>query len=702
MGLALTSISATPLFAHVPSSTTHATYLSVTAGEPGHALLPADPPRGVGVTTTRPFGSTTSTGNWSPGLDRNGAPRVPSDASYWYTAALSGCGAVNTSHLTVNDEGTSTPVGTAATEAGRCTRTSPAPDDHDGGQLAGLGSSVRSSGHTYTVAGGTSMQSASFLRGYIPVSALGRVRLTDTVSWTLVSHVDRAHTVSVASAAHADRPSSVAGTDADLLDDRSYRSSPMPSTGHVSDVSYVAPTTTHPGLGTSPPPATATSTSYVGLRHVIGPWCPRLRSPGWTDGAHVQSSTASATATSTQMGSPADAAGTVAAVTSSTEAETEADAAICSDSSRRRDPIDGVSSSCEAYASPSSTCTVTGADGEGRPLDTNRYVNPSVVDRPLGDSTASSLANLSIRASPRSARRARAFRALGPAGTGACAGPCLFSHATVARVSRLYRLGPCGTYTTRAGVPDSSPETTIGRSITAKDSDASVPDCISPSSPFSTPQRTSVPFAGRLVISRWRFTVFESNGRGIVNGLGLSRCVRAWSAGGAGGVARTTSNAIRLGASSPQLTPTHARYSSERDEPGLKVEPGCSRNEKRAEDRDTGMRTAIGPSIFAPSPSSPTLTRRVVPPRGTAMISSVHSVSASTPPLNAGPGASIEVVEPGYTSTRVTVDPIATARRSPTPGWASAGLGGVRVTGVHPAASTAASVAADRANASSV
>jgi hypothetical protein len=35
--------------------------------------------------------------------------------------------------------------------------------------------------------------------------------LTDTVSWTLVSHVDRAHTVSVASAAHADRPSSVAG-----------------------------------------------------------------------------------------------------------------------------------------------------------------------------------------------------------------------------------------------------------------------------------------------------------------------------------------------------------------------------------------------------------------------------------------------------------------------------------------------------------
>ena len=113
------------------------------------------------------------------------------------------------------------------------------------------------------------------------------------------------------------------------------------------------------------------------------------------------------------------------------------------------------------------------------------------------------------------------------------------------------------------------------------------------------------------------------------------------------------------------------------------------------------MRTAIGPSIFAPSPSSPTLTRRVVPPRGTAMISSVHSVSASTPPMNAGPGASIEVVEPGYTSTRVTVDPIATARPSPTPGWASAGLG-ARVAGVHPAASTAASVAADRANASSV
>ena len=47
VGLALTSISATPLFAHVPSSTTHATYLSVTAGEPGHALLPrGSAPRG--------------------------------------------------------------------------------------------------------------------------------------------------------------------------------------------------------------------------------------------------------------------------------------------------------------------------------------------------------------------------------------------------------------------------------------------------------------------------------------------------------------------------------------------------------------------------------------------------------------------------------------------------------------------------------
>ena len=138
LGRALTSISATPPFAHVPSSTTHATYRIIAAGEPGHALAPAAPPLGVGVTMTRPPGSVTRTGDVCP--ERNRAPREPSEASYWYTSALSGCGAVNTSHRTVKVSGTSTPPpGVDATVAGSVTRTSPSPDAMFAGHDAGRG-----------------------------------------------------------------------------------------------------------------------------------------------------------------------------------------------------------------------------------------------------------------------------------------------------------------------------------------------------------------------------------------------------------------------------------------------------------------------------------------------------------------------------------------------------------------------------------
>mmetsp|Transcript_11447 Transcript_11447/g.44494 ORF Transcript_11447/g.44494 Transcript_11447/m.44494 type:complete len:262 (+) Transcript_11447:3971-4756(+) len=184
LGRALTSISATPPLAHVPSSTTHATYRSIAAGEPGHALPPAAPPLGVGVTMTRPPGSVTSTAAPScpSSKERNRDPREPSEASYWYTSALSGCGAVNTSRLIVNAPGTSTPTGVDVTVTGSVTRTSPSPDATELGHDAGRGGVVGSSGHTYRVEGGTCRQSASLLRGCDPVSALTGARTAFTVS----------------------------------------------------------------------------------------------------------------------------------------------------------------------------------------------------------------------------------------------------------------------------------------------------------------------------------------------------------------------------------------------------------------------------------------------------------------------------------------------------------------------------------------
>mmetsp|Transcript_12555 Transcript_12555/g.52967 ORF Transcript_12555/g.52967 Transcript_12555/m.52967 type:complete len:258 (-) Transcript_12555:336-1109(-) len=179
LGRALTSISATPPgFAHVPSSTTHATYRSIAAGEPGHALAPAAPPLGVGVTMTRPPGSVTRVG-----APRNRAPRDPSEASYWYTSALSGCGDVCTSHPIVKVSGTSTPPpGVDATVAGSVTRTSPSPDAIDEGHDAGRGGRVGSSGHTYRVDRGTCRQSASLLRGCSPLSSSTGARTALTVS----------------------------------------------------------------------------------------------------------------------------------------------------------------------------------------------------------------------------------------------------------------------------------------------------------------------------------------------------------------------------------------------------------------------------------------------------------------------------------------------------------------------------------------
>ena len=177
LGRALTSISATPPgFAHVPSSTTHATYRNIAAGEPGHALAPAAPPLGVGVTMTRPSGSVTSP-------ERNRSPRDPSEASYWYTSALSGCGDVNTSRLIVKVSGTSTPPpGVDDTVAGSVTRTSPSPDAIDVGHDAGRGARVGSSGHTYRVDRGTCRQSASLLRGCSPLSSSAGARTALTVS----------------------------------------------------------------------------------------------------------------------------------------------------------------------------------------------------------------------------------------------------------------------------------------------------------------------------------------------------------------------------------------------------------------------------------------------------------------------------------------------------------------------------------------
>ena len=105
----------------------------------------------------------------------------------------------------------------------------------------------------------------------------------------------------------------------------------------------------------------------------MGPAWPSFRSPGWTDGAHVQSSTASPIATSMQVGLEAAAseAGTVTVADDPTEDVDAVDGEICSVARSLRVRLGAGVDLFVSSSSSSSTYTVTGTDGEGRPSETN-------------------------------------------------------------------------------------------------------------------------------------------------------------------------------------------------------------------------------------------------------------------------------------------------------------------------------------------
>ena len=202
--------------------------------------------------------------------------------------------------------------------------------------------------------------------------------------------------------------------------------------------------------------------------------------------------------------------------------------------------------------------------------------------------------------------------------------------------------------------------------------------------------------------------IVDENGLGIENGRGLFREILATRAGGGAGGVATTSNAIRRGGASAHASSptTHARYSSESDEPAPIEGFASSRNENRARFAAEPIRTATGPTILAPAGPIEVLPSRsssrsndVVPPRGTATISSVHSlfVPEAPPGDDAGPGASTAVATPGNASARAATDPMATKPGGmPGGGAEGADLRGAGAT-VHPARSSAVSEATERA-----